>query len=80
MKPKIKFPPLKEYKVTRYRVAAKKIRGKSEKELIESTLEWGEHIRDPLPISSTGDTVVIGGKSHIIIATIRKELRIEEKY
>ncbi len=80
MKQKIKFPPLKEYKIEHYRGRAKKVRGKFEKDLIEDCLQWGEHIRDPLPISSTGDTVVIGGKNHIIVATISKELKIEKKY
>ncbi len=79
MKPRIKFAPLKEYKIERYKSPAKKIRGKREKDLIESALSWGEHIRDPLPMSSTGDTVIIGGKKEIMVATIRKIYRREAK-
>ena len=78
MKPRIKFAPLKEYKIEHYRSPAKKVRDKFEKYMIEECLLWGEHIRDPLPIASTGDTVIIGGKKEIIVATVRKRLRINE--
>ncbi len=75
LKPKVKkFPPLTEYKAEKY-VGAKPMRGKLEKYLIQSTQEWGEHIRDPLPISSCGDTVIIGGHDEIMVATIRKIYR-----
>lgn len=78
MKPRIKFPPLKEYKIEKW-ARAKKMRGKEEEYLIEECLSWGEHMRDPLPISSTGDTIIIGGKKEIMVATIRKTLRREDK-
>ena len=74
LKPKIKFPPLKEYEIDNYK-GAKKVTGKFEKYLIESCQEWGEHIRDPLPIASTGDTIVVGGEKEIMVATIRKIYR-----
>jgi len=57
-----------------------KVRGKAEKELIKGVLQWGEHMRDRMPISCTGDTLVMASDyfKHIEVYTIRKVLTWED--